>query len=140
MKDVIADLFSFRGRLNRIEFLVRSCAIFITMLAVSVLAIFIIHWGMPALLFMPLWIASLFASIAIQVRRLHDLDLSGWWLLASFPMYGVGQILIDSDVGIGIILGMIVSLAPTIVLFFVPGTKSPNRFDADRGALQVVAS
>jgi uncharacterized membrane protein YhaH (DUF805 family) len=50
----------------------------------------------------------LLPSIAVGVRRLHDIDKSGWWLLIGFVP----------------ILGMIV-----LIIFAVrPGTEGPNRF------------
>jgi uncharacterized membrane protein YhaH (DUF805 family) len=53
-------------------------------------------------------LAVLLPSIAIGVRRLHDLDRSGWWLLLLFiPLVGA------------IIL---------IVWFCTRGTPGPNRF------------
>ncbi len=57
-------------------------------------------------------LAVLIPNIAIGVRRLHDLDRSGWWLLLSFiPLVGA------------IIL---------IIWFCSKGTDGPNRFGADR--------
>jgi uncharacterized membrane protein YhaH (DUF805 family) len=34
-------------------------------------------------------LVSLSPSLAVQARRLHDLDLSGWWLLLVFTGIGV---------------------------------------------------
>jgi uncharacterized membrane protein YhaH (DUF805 family) len=54
---------------------------------------------------------NLIPSIAVGVRRLHDTDRSGWWLLiALIPIVG------------GIIL---------IVWFATKGTTGPNRFGED---------
>lgn len=50
-------------------------------------------------------------TLALQVRRLHDLNLSGWWLLVDLLPY----------------LGW----AAMIVLLLLPGTRGPNRFGAD---------
>ena len=53
----------------------------------------------------------LLPGIAVRVRRLHDLDRSGWWLLLGFiPLVGT------------IIL---------IVWFCTRGTPGPNRFGPD---------
>lgn len=49
-------------------------------------------------------------SLAVAVRRLHDLDRTGWWLLIAFT-------------GIGIIL--------LIVWDCIKGTTGPNRFGSD---------
>ena len=57
-------------------------------------------------------LAVIIPNIAIGVRRLHDLDRSGWWLLLSFiPLVGA------------IIL---------IIWFCGKGTDGPNRFGPDR--------
>jgi uncharacterized membrane protein YhaH (DUF805 family) len=53
-------------------------------------------------------LATLIPGIAVGVRRLHDLDKSGWWLLIAFiPL--IGFILL-------------------IYWFAQPGTPGPNRF------------
>jgi uncharacterized membrane protein YhaH (DUF805 family) len=50
-------------------------------------------------------------SLAVGVRRLHDTDRSGWWmLLALIPLIG------------GIVL---------LVFMCLEGTRGPNRFGAD---------
>ena len=50
--------------------------------------------------------------IAISVKRLHDYDFRGWWMLVNFvPAIG--------------------SLAMLVANGFVPGTPGPNRFGAD---------
>ena len=43
-------------------------------------------------IFIPILIVSILmtiASISISVRRLHDLDMSGWWLLIAFTIIGI---------------------------------------------------
>jgi uncharacterized membrane protein YhaH (DUF805 family) len=56
-------------------------------------------------------LAVFLPSIAVGVRRLHDLDKSGWWyLLVLIPILG----------------------ALVLIYFFVQkGTDGPNRFGAD---------
>jgi uncharacterized membrane protein YhaH (DUF805 family) len=52
-------------------------------------------------------LALLIPSIAVGVRRLHDLDKSGWWLL----------------------LGLIPLVGLILIYWFAqPGTPGPNRF------------
>ncbi len=56
-------------------------------------------------------LAVLIPSLAVAVRRLHDTDRTGWWLLiALVPLIGV------------IVL---------LVFFCIGGTKGSNRFGAD---------
>lgn len=63
-------------------------------------------------IFSTIWgLALLLPSIGVGVRRLHDLDKSGWWLLISFIP----------------IIGFII-----LVFWFIQqGTRGQNRFGAD---------
>jgi uncharacterized membrane protein YhaH (DUF805 family) len=56
-------------------------------------------------------LAMLLPNLAVSVRRLHDTDRSGWWLLLCFLP----------------IIGIIVLL----VFFFLDGTRGTNRFGED---------
>ena len=54
-------------------------------------------------------VALLWPSLALQVKRWHDRDKSGWWVLISFvPIIGALWILIECG--------------------FLDGTPGPNRF------------
>ncbi len=56
-------------------------------------------------------LGTLIPSIAVTVRRLHDTDRSGWWILISFvPLVG------------GIVL---------LIFEVLDGTPGPNRFGPD---------
>jgi uncharacterized membrane protein YhaH (DUF805 family) len=62
-------------------------------------------------------LAILLPTIGVFVRRLHDLDKSGWWYLINFvPIVG------------GIIL---------LVICIPEGTQGPNQFGPDPKAVQV---
>jgi uncharacterized membrane protein YhaH (DUF805 family) len=52
------------------------------------------------------------AAVIVQIRRWHDLNASGWWILINAIPY----------------LGY---LATIIVCGFIPGTRGPNRFGPD---------
>lgn len=56
-------------------------------------------------------LAMLIPYLAVAVRRLHDTDRSGWWLLIAFIP----------------IIGSIVLL----IFFIMSGTRGPNRFGPD---------
>ena len=57
------------------------------------------------------YLAILVPSIAVQVRRLHDQDMSGWFVLLGF-IPGVGGII-------------------TLVFMCIEGTAGPNPFGPD---------
>lgn len=50
------------------------------------------------------WLATIIPSIAVAVRRAHDQDKSGWFIL--IPIYG-------------------------FIMMFIEGTRGPNRFGPD---------
>jgi uncharacterized membrane protein YhaH (DUF805 family) len=99
---------NFTGRACRSEYWYWILFIFIGFIVAEIVDAVI---GKPILY--PLFgLAVLIPNIAVGVRRLHDLDRSGWWLLISFiPLVGA------------IIL---------IIWFCSKGTDGPNRFGQDR--------
>ena len=66
-----------------------------------------------------LWALAIFIpNIAVMIRRLHDRDLSGWWLLG----YIVASLIP--------FVNFIAAIAMLVVLL-LPGTVGPNRFGND---------
>lgn len=68
---------------------------------------------MGSIMMLPLFLVALaiiVPSLAVSVRRLHDQDKSGWWLLINLIPFG------------GIVL---------LVFFCTDGTRGPNRFGPD---------
>jgi uncharacterized membrane protein YhaH (DUF805 family) len=58
------------------------------------------------------FLATILPTLSVGVRRLHDLDRSGWWVLLDLiPL--VGWIIL-------------------LIWFCMKGTDGPNRFGADR--------
>lgn len=56
-------------------------------------------------------LGTIIPQIAVQVRRFHDQDKSGWFVLLNFIPY-VGFLIV-------------------LVFMFIEGTRGPNRFGAD---------
>lgn len=98
------------------------------------------------------WLTNIFAvatfipGIAVLVRRLHDIDRTGWWVLLLFGLivigagamgFGMAQAVTSGGMGAVGILG-IVSLIAGMLLGIVmlvwactAGTPGPNRFGED---------
>ena len=84
-------------------------------------------------------------SMAVTVRRLHDTDRTGWWLLAFIGMFAVvgttamvGLTAMAGGSGAGVYASMIVAILAllatgvTMLVFMVQaGTDGPNRFGED---------
>jgi uncharacterized membrane protein YhaH (DUF805 family) len=95
----------------------------------------------PILLMLPFWILSLWPGLAIVVKRLHDRDRSGWWVilfvygpwLAGYVVQAFVQPRQDlhslwiayNVVQTGILMWAFVELG------CLQGTRGPNRFGAD---------
>jgi len=117
-------LFSFEGRINRAKF-------WLVLLGVAVVEVFVLSATggsaylttadptmamqsmgstgfIPLIIFIPLfWI-----GLAANVKRWHDRDKSGWWILINLvPVIGGLWSLIETG--------------------FLPGTHGPNRFGPD---------
>lgn len=76
-------------------------------------------------------LAIIVPSLAVAVRRLHDTDRSGWWVVAPIVPNVLGAL-----VGSGVIAAVLslaaVGLSVMLFVFYcLDGTRGPNRFGAD---------
>lgn len=105
----------FTGRTSRSEFWWFQLFIMIISIPLYLLSFYAGYSGSqgPALvvtgLGVVMWLAFVLPSIAATIRRLHDTDRSGWWLLLGFVPF--------------------VSLV-LLVFLLLPGTPGGNRFGA----------
>ena len=91
---------------------------------------------MSVIILLVLAIVGTVVDVAVTVRRLHDLNRSGWWLLGYYliactlSMVGV---LIDSTVATAsfIIVAALMFLGLFVWLGFFRGTKGKNDFGLD---------
>lgn len=126
-------LFGFRRRLNRARFWL---ALFIYAIAVALTVLVVVLAPLDALideLFALLALAILVSAIAIGIKRLHDRDRSGWWLVVFYLLPGVLR-LIGMRIGVPVVLdmaGLVISLWALIELGFMPGTPGPNQYGPD---------
>ncbi len=81
-------------------------------------------------------------TIAVSVRRLHDINRTGWWLLAPFACGFLALISalftgFADDPGASLSLTAILGIVSVITYFAVlifmvlPGTKGDNRYGVD---------
>lgn len=122
-RDWLQLLFSFEGRIPRSAYwwglgaMVASFGL-VALFAAAINAVF--GWlalesvGRPLFVMLvgAATIAALWAWFALGVKRFHDHDLSGWWMIA-------GRIPIIGPIGLFIVLGL------------SRGTIGPNRFGED---------
>ena len=132
----IAGWFHFSGRMSRLEWWGRSMLMYLLIilgLAVIAAAAAALDGGnrgmagnglkaaiiIGVILGVAAVIALIVAGISLDVRRLHDMDLSGWWVL----LLRLGSIIPYA--------GFVVWLGSAIWLGFAPGTQGQNRFGPD---------
>ena len=107
IKSGFGNYVNFSGRAARSEFWYWTL---FTVLANLVAGIIDAVLGGVGLVGLIVSLALLLPGIAVSVRRLHDLDRTGWWLLLVFT-------------GIGVIL--------LLIWDCMKGTTGSNRFGAD---------
>lgn len=109
IKSGIANYTNFSGRASRSELWFWILGYVIAAFAVGIITAVIGNAG--NILLGLLVLAVIVPTISLEVRRLHDLDKSGWWIFISLvPL--VGSILL-------------------IVWFCTQGTSGPNRFGSN---------
>jgi uncharacterized membrane protein YhaH (DUF805 family) len=130
-------LFSFRGRISRGKY----------WLAVLISLIFIILWLLipmlaatafitPITFLIPLVgvIPLIISSVAVGIKRLHDRDKNGSWLMLFyfFPavLDGIGQSMGDSGLNLSIVSAGI-SIWAFVEIGCLRGTIGPNRYGDD---------
>jgi uncharacterized membrane protein YhaH (DUF805 family) len=125
LKDKYAN---FKGRASRSEFwffylfLVIGYAISISTMFISI-KLFI-----GTILIFSL--AMIIPSIAVTVRRLHDINKSGWFILLPLPFDIMERVLEKSSEGLSLVF-LVISLGLYIyllVLYCTDGDKKNNRF------------
>ena len=86
-------------------------------------------------------LAVLLPNIAVQVRRLHDVDRTGWWLLLPVIPYlvGLGCVIAGAvagalglaGIGVAAMVAGLIGAVVLLVWFCLDGTRGPNRFGED---------
>lgn len=97
----------FSGRANRKQFWLYALWLIVVYMVIGVVAAVLGEKAGNAFIVL-VWLALIVPNLAMIVRRLHDTDRSGWWVLISLlPLIG------------GLIL---------FVFEVLPGTPGENRF------------
>jgi uncharacterized membrane protein YhaH (DUF805 family) len=92
------------------------------------------------------WILNLFLLvpwIAVSVRRLHDIDRTGWWLLILFLSVLLGGIAMGLGVALGggmftgigaiavAVVALLVGIVTLLVFMVTEGTRGSNSYGPD---------
>lgn len=123
----------FRGRSSRLEFWSYTVAVNVLQLALMIIAT-PLAW--------PVSLALLVPSQAVLVRRLHDVDRSGWWAVplpllgfSLFFLYASTSVMLGDETGRQILIAAALNVLALAVLGGTllawtcrRGTSGPNRF------------
>lgn len=125
-----AILFSYRGRIGRLAYLSGSLVVGVAALALIFVSVSlagndqgIAGSTISAASFLAA-LAALWPLSALLVKRLHDLNRSGWhglWIALLLPLPN----LLDDPFET---VATVAALAVTLWLFFMPGTPGPNAY------------
>ena len=132
-------LFSFTGRINRAKYWLAALFYFVALLvlvAVAFAAGISAGIGTMMVILVLIYIPFLISSLAVAVKRLHDRNKSGWWLLLFYLvpaiLDGLGK---QIDAPAATILLSLASLAIAVWAFVelgcLRGTAGPNQYGPD---------
>jgi uncharacterized membrane protein YhaH (DUF805 family) len=100
-------------------------------------------YGALSVIILVCLIVSWVSALAIGVKRLHDRDRSGWWIVLFYfgpALLQAAQNSAESGTLASILLGLgafAVSIWALVEFGFLRGTRGPNRFGADPLAREV---
>jgi uncharacterized membrane protein YhaH (DUF805 family) len=147
------DLFRFSGRIGRLGYLFAGSMLGLCIFSMLLLKkfLFLESTLFDMAVFLPVVGLCLLSGYTFTVRRLHDINLSGWWAFGLFICksiitigyvklaYGMWSVytnmlsLADIPVNdkIYVIGSLILKCLLVIFLISMPGTKGKNRFGED---------
>ena len=114
IKSSVQNYANFSGRANRPEYWYWTLPVVIINVVLGIVDERLnpgTEFGALSWVTMIVFLASILPTLGVSIRRLHDIDRSGWWFLLWFTLVG------------GLVL-----------LYWAcqPGTAGPNRFDEAR--------
>ena len=137
-------LFGFSGRLARLRYFLLSLIPAILFFGTGIILAIDFAAGLagikePALVACAaLFLLAGIVGLSLTVRRLHDLNLTGWWILAIWIVPSAveyGAVRLVNNPQLGSTLSSVIALVIGLFLWLAPGTRGANRFGSDpRGA------
>lgn len=125
-------LFGFDGRINRAKYWL-AVVIYLVVMLIAVGLMFALHGMIGMVLMGIIYIVAIVSGIAVGIKRLHDCDKSGWWLLVFYLVPGLlsAAAMGWDDSMVLNLLSFAVSIWGLVQLGFLRGTVGPNRFGPD---------
>lgn len=124
----LRDLLSFRGRINRRRFIV---TVVLLALYLCLPYFLIIRTGLSlSLILFTLLIPFTWVGLATAIKRCHDMESSGWWLLIPMTVSFLDSYIsgISEFVHLDILYAILLWALFLSVLVIRPGTKGDNKY------------
>jgi uncharacterized membrane protein YhaH (DUF805 family) len=131
----------FSGRAPRAEYWWYTLALIIVFIVLTILESIVglnkMIFGVYGPLTLLLWLGTIVPGIAVVIRRLHDTNRSGWWMLLVVP-YVISAVMMlrsmasgsPASFGAAGILGLVglVCCIALLVFMVLPGTPGDNSY------------
>ena len=129
-------LFSFEGRINRGKYwlavLIWVIA-WLVALAIGFAAMYANVW-LGVIVFVIVGIPAIISSFAVAIKRLHDRDKSGWWIVLFYVVPSILNQIGQHMGGAGLILALAslgISIWAFVEIGCLPGTSGQNQYGPD---------
>jgi uncharacterized membrane protein YhaH (DUF805 family) len=101
-----------QGRINRLTFLIGAAILYVVDIVLVAIFFATMEHGLISALIALVAVALMYPALCIAIKRFHDRDKSGWWVLITFvPLIGGVWYIVET--------------------FFLPGTVGPNKYGPD---------
>jgi uncharacterized membrane protein YhaH (DUF805 family) len=140
-RPILEKYADFTGRAPRAEYWWYALALIIVAIVLSIVESILGLRGMVLGIYGPLtallWVATIVPGLAVGVRRLHDTNRSGWWLLLLVPYLitvviaaramAAGSMTGLASAGLLSLIGLVCCIG-FLVLMVLPSTPGDNRY------------
>ncbi|MDL2281082.1 DUF805 domain-containing protein [Selenomonadales bacterium OttesenSCG-928-I06] len=116
-QDMKNKFFSCEGRLNRKPYIIRIIILWLLSFIISSI-LYTTMQEQGIILAFVLTLPLTLASISLGIRRLHDLNYRGWWLVGLLALCCIPVV-------------QVLAIIPVLLLLCVRGTKGANKFGQD---------
>ncbi|WP_177173445.1 DUF805 domain-containing protein [Propionispora vibrioides] len=126
-------VFSFTGRINRSKYIIRSLVFLLMCIGNMFLMLGTFHLlgdkPISWIIVIAVGFFIILYSLANSIKRLHDLNLSGLWILLWVVLIG----LISNFLGFSTakLTNNIISFIIWVIMISLPGTPGPNKYGED---------
>lgn len=134
--------FSAEGRLDRLSFFLLAVLVGVVFTFVEIVFGLILPTTAASIVFVVLYVVNIIIGIFLTIKRFHDFDKSGYFLLAysvitTIIIIAISLILflVLNNETLGIIFVGIAALAVALYIYLKPGTAGVNKYGNQPAAL-----